>query len=156
MDFYAGYAYVVYSRTTGDPEVNRIADNSEGIVLRNVKVTATEPQEDSYNGVHFSATYSPRVKSEGETIYEIKEKQLRKLEDGESISGFRGYISLTSGTPEPTSLVFVNGNGEETGIGNIYQPMEQKNEIYSIDGLRVTSTPRPGIYIVNGKKTVIR
>ena len=45
-------------------------------------------------------------------------------------------------------------NGEATGIEGVNANAENAKAIYNLNGQRVASMPKPGLYIVNGKKVV--
>ncbi len=47
-------------------------------------------------------------------------------------------------------------NGEATGIEGVNANVENAKAIYNINGQRVASMAKPGLYIVNGKKMVVR
>ena len=47
-------------------------------------------------------------------------------------------------------------NGEATGIEGVNANVENAKAIYNLNGQRVASMAKPGLYIVNGKKMVVR
>lgn len=47
-------------------------------------------------------------------------------------------------------------NGEATGIEGVNAKVENAKAIYNLNGQRVASMAKPGLYIVNGKKIVVR
>lgn len=49
----------------------------------------------------------------------------------------------------------ISGDGE-TGIGAIEVAPEATDAIYTLQGIKVADTSRPGIYIINGKKVTVR
>ena len=78
------------------------------------------------------------------------------------VKGFRAYFQLndlTAGDLPNTARAFVlNIDGDQTGIRSLTPDASPKGEgsIYSLDGRKVQNTTRKGIYIVNGKKVVIK
>ena len=51
----------------------------------------------------------------------------------------------------------INIKGDPTGIEAVRQSANGKNEVYRLDGTRVNETKLPrGIYIINGKKVIIK
>ena len=76
------------------------------------------------------------------------------------IKGFRAYFKLTESAPAAVSAYVLDlGNGETTGIGSLNNESALKGQegIYSLDGRRIEGLPtEKGIYIVNGKKKVIK
>jgi len=80
-----------------------------------------------------------------------------------TIKGFRAYFQLnnglTAGEPASARAFVLNLGDEETGIQTIAAPdpsPEGEGSIYTLDGRKVQNVTRKGIYIVNGKKTVIK
>ncbi len=79
-----------------------------------------------------------------------------------TIKGFRAYFQLnnglTAGTPAAGIRAFVlNLGDEETGIQTIAAPAAiADGGTYSLDGRKVQNVTRKGIYIVNGKKVVVK
>ena len=59
----------------------------------------------------------------------------------------------------PTSESNAKGfafDGETTGIENVNVAANQSKTIYNLNGQRVSNMSQAGLYIVNGKKVVIR
>lgn len=61
------------------------------------------------------------------------------------------YLAVPAG--ETTAKGFTL-NGEATGIEGVNANVENAKAIYNINGQRVASMAKPGLYIVNGKKVV--
>ena len=79
------------------------------------------------------------------------------------VKGFRAYFKLnndlTAGDlPNDARAFVLNIDGDQTGIRSLTPDASPKGEgsIYSLDGRKVQNTTRKGIYIVNGKKVVIK
>ena len=75
------------------------------------------------------------------------------------IKGFRAYFQLKGDAANAASFNLDFGNGETTGISSLTPEPSSKGEesIYSLDGRRLSSKPaQKGVYIVNGKKMVIK
>ena len=82
-----------------------------------------------------------------------------------NVNGFRAYFQLNKGLTagEPSSsgaarAFVLNIDGDQTGIRSLTPDASPKGEgsIYSLDGRKVQNTTRKGIYIVNGKKVVVK
>ena len=78
------------------------------------------------------------------------------------VKGFRAYFQLNNGLtagdlPESARAFVLNLGDETTGISLTPDPSpEGEGSIYTLDGCKVQNVTRKGIYIVNGKKTVIK
>lgn len=74
------------------------------------------------------------------------------------IKGFRAYFQLKNA--QVRSFVLDFGDGEKTGIQTLRtsdQPAAQQQGTYDLQGRRVNGQPtQKGVYIVNGKKIVVK
>ena len=61
------------------------------------------------------------------------------------------YLAVPAGEATAKGFAF---NGEATGIEGVNANVEKAKAIYNINGQRVASMAKPGLYIVNGKKVV--
>ena len=61
------------------------------------------------------------------------------------------YLAVPVGKATAKGFAF---NGESTGIEGVNANVENAKTIYNINGQRVASMAKPGLYIVNGKKVV--
>lgn len=67
------------------------------------------------------------------------------------VKGGTAYLAVPAG--EATAKGFTL-NGEATGIEGVNANVENAKAIYNLNGQRVASMAKPGLYIVNGKKVV--
>ena len=74
-----------------------------------------------------------------------------------NINGFRAYFQLDGSLSSARSFVLDFGDGETTGL-NLTPTLSQGEGVwYTLDGRKLQSTPTAkGVYIVNGKKTIIK
>lgn len=63
------------------------------------------------------------------------------------------YLAVPAGEATAKGFAF---NGEATGIEGVNANVENAKAIYNLNGQRVASMAKPGLYIVNGKKMVVR
>lgn len=61
------------------------------------------------------------------------------------------YLAVPAGNTTAKGFAF---NGEATGIEGVNANVENAKAIYNLNGQRVASMAKPGLYIVNGKKVV--
>ena len=74
-----------------------------------------------------------------------------------NINGFRAYFQLDGSISSARSFVLDFGDGETTGLTPVPSPRGEGSEYYSLDGRKLQGTPTAkGVYIVNGKKTIIK
>ena len=68
-----------------------------------------------------------------------------------SVKAGTAYLAVPDGKATAKGFAF---NGEVTGIEGVNANVENAKAIYNINGQRVASMAKPGLYIVNGKKVV--
>ena len=61
------------------------------------------------------------------------------------------YLAVSAGENAAKGFTL---NGEATGIEGVNANVENAKAIYNLNGQRVASMAKPGLYIVNGKKVV--
>ena len=79
------------------------------------------------------------------------EAQFTKMTSGTLAAG-KAYLELAKGTGARLNVVF---EGETTGISTVAAAEQAADAVYSLSGQRV-ATPKKGLYIVNGKKMIIK
>ena len=134
-------------------------------------VTTTEPTNTEYA---LKGTVATKVASTNEgTIYTLQQKQ-KKDENGNvveylnsvvfgiyanednsvpNLKGFRAYLPIS--TANPTESIGIRFEGTTDIESSTLNP-QPSTQIYDLMGRRVETMTKGGIYIVNGKKVVIR
>ena len=80
-------------------------------------------------------------------------------QNGVSIGALRAYFKIGDGSSPIKQFVLNFGEDEATGIGSLTPDPSPKGEgsIYSLDGRRFHDKPaQKGVYIVNGRKVIIK
>uniref|UniRef100_UPI003FEF73E7 M60 family metallopeptidase n=1 Tax=Alloprevotella sp. TaxID=1872471 RepID=UPI003FEF73E7 len=74
------------------------------------------------------------------------------------VTAFRTYLTPATTAGAAALLQVLHDGAEVTGVSTAVQPagVNQPAAVYDLTGRRVQRITRPGIYIVNGKKTVVR
>lgn len=74
------------------------------------------------------------------------------------VTAFRTYLTPATTAGAAALLQVLHDGAEVTGVNTAVQPasVNQPAAVYDLTGRRVQRIMRPGIYIVNGKKTVVR
>lgn len=78
--------------------------------------------------------------------------------DKGKVTAFRTYLTPATTAGAAALLQVLHDGAEVTGVNTAVQPasVNQPAAVYDLTGRRVQRITRPGIYIVNGKKTVVR
>jgi len=127
--------------TVGATEVAK----DPGFTFSNKTIVATPASL----GTTFQGTYKPLSDTSGN--YGINKDG--KFQGGSSdtkCNAFRAYL-----TTIPSTARSIDIDGETTGISNVSLENPVK-EIYNLNGVRVDKIGQKGIYIINGKKVIVK
>ena len=110
---------------------------------------------DTYN---ITGTYPAELGSGKYTAYVLKEINSKvgfyKVNDTDrNLAAHKAFLAVPETSTAP-SFILIGGGDGTTGIGNVNVNLND-NTIYDLQGRRVEN-PTKGIYIVNGKKVVIK
>jgi archaellum component FlaG (FlaF/FlaG flagellin family) len=145
----AAKPYVVYV-------ANAITDD-EPIVLNNIAISETAANEASsttWNDATFQGTYAPMAAGTMTGKYGVTtEAKIAKGSDKASMKGFRAYFVLPQGAA--ARIAFFDENGNSTKIGTIAAE-KAEGQIFNLQGQRVENLKKDNLYIINGKKVVIK
>jgi hypothetical protein len=148
----ASYPYIVYvpSAITDDILLN-------DITIASVDATAFYRNQ---SGAYFRGTYAPVAagkwtkEAEDDIIYGVTtDAKIAKAGETASIDGFRAYFDLPSGVNARLAIF-----DETTGITRIFGADEifgKDDKVYDLNGRRVENAKK-GVYIVNGRKMVVK
>ena len=130
-------------------------ENAEGVkLLYNIYIDKSYASYVTKNGVTFQGTYAPvAAGSMAETWYGVTNGgEIRKAGSGASLKGFRAYFTGVTELADARIAVV----DESTGITTIIAARELNNDkVYNLNGQRVENAKK-GLYIVNGKKVVVK
>lgn len=151
-------AYVVSAETETSVSltaVNRVPANT-GLVLKgtantNYTVPVLSGEADTFEN-KLEATGTEGVTVDANSVYVLSDGQF-KLYTGTTIVGGKAYLPTTSGAPA-LSLNFDEGT---TGINltSVNGLQTTDNVYFDLSGRRIAQ-PTKGLYIVNGKKVIIK
>ena len=121
------------------------------VTLPNVTLSDAAAGTVTKNGVTFQGTYATMAAGKMTGKYGVTAAgKIAKAGANASLKGFRAYFE---GVPA-TARIFIDG--EATGIGSITADGElQMENVYNLNGQRVENAHK-GLYIVNGKKVVVK
>ncbi len=145
--FAAGYPYIVYSEA---PVVNE-----KGFVVKDVNVSASEANADSYGGATFQGTYSPIAAPGMEGKYGVVTStgKIQKGSAKASLKGLRAYFELPVGTT--VKELGISYEDDATGISQFVATPEN-GAIYDLNGNKVKNLVKGQVYIMNGQKVLIK
>lgn len=142
----------------GKPYLVKPVSDIENPVYSNVTLSATSAQSIEDGGYSFVATYSPADLATDKTEQFLKTdgKLYYPTASGTRLRGMRAFFRTPTGEG---ARLLIDGVGEATGIHSIDngQWTMENGEWYTLDGQKLYGKPvQKGVYIVNGKKIVIR
>lgn len=148
--FVVSTPYLVYAENADKVDANKIYLKSASINTSNyssANMTVTK------NIASFIGTLDPKAKGTLEGYYGVTgDGHIAKGGSGAFMRGYRAYFSLPDAGVH--SLVF-DDEGGETDLGFVKMVDENAKDVYTLTGQKVQKG-RKGIYIVNGKKVVIK
>lgn len=121
--------------------------------LTSINLVADAPVADEQGGFAFTGIYEPTMIA-ADDLFVASGNKLQPSDGTGKLKGFRAYFAKTQvSTARATS--FVIDGGETTGIIGIDGTVVENGSTYTLGGQRVAQ-PTKGLYIVNGKKVVIK
>lgn len=149
----ASTPYVVYSES--------VPDNPNGVVLTGVTIYdgGLSPSSTTKGGATLQGTFASKYFVEGDNWYGLTTAgKVMKAGEGAYVKGYRAYF--TGVTPPESSarisIVFEGeDDGETTDLGFVRMIDPEAKNIYTLSGQKVEKAGK-GIYIVNGRKVVIK
>ena len=141
----ASYPYVVYVP----------AAITEDIALADITIASTDndPFYTHINNAYFRGTYAPIAAPNMEGKWGVTDEgRIAQGSAAASIDGFRAYFELPATASAP--MLSIDG-GPATRIHSIDNGQLTIDNAYDLSGRRVAQ-PSKGLYIINGKKVVIK
>ena len=136
----------VILKSSGNPVMTLTTTNSSDLYEYNNLIGVNNPEGEDNDGYFYVLNYKAAT---GVGFY--------KLADGKKLGYGKAYLSYdSSSAPELDYLEFNYGNGNTTGVNEVRgQKEESRSQYYDLQGRRVAQ-PAKGLYIVNGRKVVIK
>ena len=132
------------------------SDSYSGTATINGVTIVNDTPTQSVTNWNFVGTYSSTTVPEGSYYFKSNKLYQRSAGHTTTMKPFRAYLTYTGGTPAP-ALNFVI-DGDVTGIAHISadgQMNLEEGAVYNLAGQRVAN-PTKGLYIVNGKKVIVK
>ncbi len=135
----AGTAYVIKSETTSD-----FVASKTSTTLNFTEGTSTTA------GVTTTANLTKILDNTGDK-YVLSENKIKKLGGTAKVAAFRGYFTIPAGS----NVIDIDLEGDVTGIENLKNDNLDNAVFYDLNGHQVAN-PTKGLYIVNGKKVILK
>lgn len=138
--------YVVYVETA--------ASHPSGILFETSSYIYGSPTDTNDGKVTFKGTYAPKAAGTLTGNYGVtSDGMIAKAGSGASLKGYRAYFT---GVPAGSQIKgFVIDGEDATDIGLVQMVEGSDKPVYNMSGQKVQKAQR-GIYIINGKKVVIK
>ena len=144
--FTARKPYLVYVATA--------ASHPEGVKLFNVNVTSTTASETESSPVTFQGTYAPIAAGDLTDWYGVTTGgEIRKASNTASLDGFRAYFTGVPASASARLSIYDEATGITTILGS--NEVLKDNRVYNLNGQKIQNAKK-GLYIVNGRKVVIK
>ena len=142
----AGQPYVIYT-----PEAISTNYTFNGVTIADANLTAGASTD---NGVTFQGTYTKVTFSniEGDQYGLTAAGKIAKASASATMKGFRGYFT---GLPAGARVTF-NNLDETTGIRAITVDTTAPEGTYNLQGQKVEQLNKNGLYIINGRKVIVK
>ena len=138
----------------GKPFLLKIKNGYTNPTFYAVAIAATTPGEVSSNGVTFKGIYSKtELLTGGSDLFIGTDNYLYvPAANSNMMNGLRAYIKRTNAARISLSI----DGGETVAVEQIDAEAEVPPVVYTLQGQRTTTPTRRGIYVMEGKKVVIK
>ena len=145
--------------TANEPVIMKVSNTAGTYTFDNVEIKAATPTLTPIEGVQVIGNYSGQItmpaSDDATKYYYIASNKLKYTTGTQTLKGFRAYFSVAADSP--VKGFFENGydfEGLPTAIDGL-QAEGANATIYNLAGQRVNKAQK-GIYIVNGKKVLVK
>ena len=136
------------------PYAIKVASNFSTATIPNVTLSNATPSVTAGDWT-FTGVYTP-VNIPADSYFFSDNKLWRAADDTNTIKAFRGYFTFTNNSGAGSREMNVSVDGELTGIRTIESGVQNvENEYFDLQGRKVAQ-PTKGLYIVNGKKIIVK
>lgn len=148
--------YLVYVETANSPANGFVIEST---LVYNNAARSTNPSGTTavFQGTYSTKTYNALTDEESPWYGVTPSGKVMKAGSEASVKGYRAYFTGISAPADGAriSIVIDDEEGETTDLGFVKMVDENAKDIYTLSGQRVQKG-RKGIYIVNGRKVVIK
>ena len=140
---------------------NKVKGGTPFILYGKKSTTVSIPMADSNNELNSNKlvgtmedTYVTNIDGDN-TIFGMYQGEFRKINTG-VIPAHKAYLPIPTANITSGSRISMVFEDETTGINDVRSEMDEVNgEVYNLNGQRVKN-PGKGLYIVNGKKVIMK
>lgn len=150
------------SITANTPVIMKVAkkDDYNRYTFNAVEIKVGSTSTNLTTGVDIVANYSGEItipSESGYSYYYVKSNNLYKSTGSQKSLGFRAYFKVANDVTPPVKAFFDNGfNFDGTDAVKSVEAVQDENAvIYNLAGQRVGKAQK-GLYIVNGKKVMVK
>ena len=145
----------------GVPYIVKVNSDIVNPRFTNVTISATTPSQsgESSDKVIFQGCFDPTEISGSNNLYLGAANTLYYPSSSVTINSFRAYfkLNLPSGQQAKAFVLNFDDDNETTSIKQINNAASANDTYYTLDGRRLNDKPATaGLYIINGKKVVIK
>lgn len=161
--FVLNFSEPVTEIEAGVPYIVKVDEAVNQIIANGVVVKAADPMVLTVGGVVMQGNYGSMTIT-GDHYFISDNKFYRAADKTVKVNGFRAYISLSGAQAAGINKMFINVDGEVTGINEAIEDLsDELVNVYTLNGVCVKSGVkisealnglRKGTYIVNGKKVI--
>lgn len=141
--------------------VESAPDNSQGVLLKGVYVfqssSASPGTTNIGNTDYFHGTWIPKTYQSGDEWYGVTSSgQVLQAGEGAYVKGYRAYFTgISAPTDRSRISIVLEGDGTTTDMGFVKMVDKDATDVYTLSGQKVQKAGK-GLYIVNGRKVVIK
>ena len=135
-------------------------DNDEEKTI-SIVVSAEDADAVEYDSEHFKGTLTNKTFTDADMAaadhYVLsKGKDFVWVKDAGTLAAGKCWIELVPSSPANARTLSIVFEGETTGINAINAAANIEGNCYDLSGRRVAQPKKGGLYIVNGKKVVVK
>ena len=143
----AGTPYLIYAQNV----------SSSNFVVTGVNVGYTAGGSVTKSGAKFQGTFAPKTYQSGDKWYGVTSSgQVLQAGEGAYVKGYRAYFTGISAPTDGSRIsIVLEGDGTTTDMGFVKMVDKDATDVYTLSGQKVQKAGK-GLYIVNGRKVVIK
>ena len=126
------------------------------LVLSSTSVTYAANPCTTIDGATFQGTYATKTYTSDDSWYGVTPAgKVMKAGTGASVKGYHAYFTGISAPAGARISIVIEGDDETTDLGFVKMVDPEAQDVYNLKGQRVQKGSK-GLYIVNGRKVVIK